>query len=210
MAGRATTQSPPLRRPGGVPRGVGPPPCRRLRAAARPRPSTMTRWEEPCDDLDACSREHDHCVCPARKGSGYRISESRLFAASSTLLHHLVTDGNAAAVWFPLYAAAVLLPICCSVINCVWLVNLLAAWIGDMYFGLGSSKGAIVEHLYQLSRISSSHGSHYDQVHSGAVMIVTENVSSRSNRYDFDLHTKSARVTTTKETGVRLSSKTQR
>uniref|UniRef100_A0A452XZI1 Uncharacterized protein n=1 Tax=Aegilops tauschii subsp. strangulata TaxID=200361 RepID=A0A452XZI1_AEGTS len=83
-----------------------------------------------------------------------------------------------------------------------------AAWIGDMYFGLGSSKGAIVEHLYQLSRISSSHGSHYDQVHSGAVMIVTENVSSRSNRYDLDLHTKSARVSTTKETGVRLSTKT--
>ena len=44
-------------------------------------------------------------------------------------------------------------------------------------------KGAIFEHLYQLSRISSSHGSHYDQVHSGAMMIVTEDVSCRSNHY---------------------------
>uniref|UniRef100_A0A8R7V1A0 Uncharacterized protein n=1 Tax=Triticum urartu TaxID=4572 RepID=A0A8R7V1A0_TRIUA len=43
-------------------------------------------------------------------------------------------------------------------------------------------KGAIFEHLYQLSRISSSHRSHYDQVHSGAMMIVTEDVSCRSNR----------------------------
>uniref|UniRef100_A0A8R7PKT2 Uncharacterized protein n=1 Tax=Triticum urartu TaxID=4572 RepID=A0A8R7PKT2_TRIUA len=58
-----------------------------------------------------------------------------------------------------------------------------AAWIGDMYFGLGSSKGAIFEHLYQLPRISSSHGVHYDQVHSGAMMIVTEDISCRSNRY---------------------------
>ncbi|KAE8766459.1 hypothetical protein D1007_62313 [Hordeum vulgare] len=104
--------------------------------------------EEPCDDLDACSVDHNHRV---RKK---------------------------------------------------------AAWIGDMHFGFGF-KWAIVEHLYHY-RGSQALGSHYDQVHSGAMMIVTEDVSSRSNRYDFDLHRKSARGTTTKETGVRLSIKTQR
>ncbi|KAI4980398.1 hypothetical protein ZWY2020_020883 [Hordeum vulgare] len=75
--------------------------------------------EEPCDDLDACSVDHNHCV---RKK---------------------------------------------------------AAWIGDMHFGFGF-KWAIVEHLYHY-RGSQAHGSHYDQVHSGAMMIVTEDVSSRSN-----------------------------
>ncbi|KAI4984276.1 hypothetical protein ZWY2020_051953 [Hordeum vulgare] len=77
--------------------------------------------EEPCDDLDACSVDHNHRV---RKK---------------------------------------------------------AAWIGDMHFGFGF-KWAIVEHLYHY-RGSQALGSHYDQVHSGAMMIVTEDVSSRSNRY---------------------------
>ncbi|KAI4972734.1 hypothetical protein ZWY2020_003659 [Hordeum vulgare] len=67
--------------------------------------------EEPCDDLDACSVDHNHCV---RKK---------------------------------------------------------AAWIGDMHFGFGF-KWAIVEHLYHY-RGSQAHGSHYDQVHSGAMMIVS-------------------------------------
>uniref|UniRef100_A0A453D6J2 Uncharacterized protein n=1 Tax=Aegilops tauschii subsp. strangulata TaxID=200361 RepID=A0A453D6J2_AEGTS len=48
-AGRTTARSPPpLRRP----EAADPPPLRgHVSAAARARPSTTTRWEEPCDDM---------------------------------------------------------------------------------------------------------------------------------------------------------------
>ncbi|KAI5017209.1 hypothetical protein ZWY2020_037587 [Hordeum vulgare] len=79
------------------------------------------RWEEPCDNLDACCRDHNHCIRKkgteptppltidkiSSRGCSDVAREFQTVAAIDLLCSAiLLTDGNASAVWLPVLCSS--------------------------------------------------------------------------------------------------------